>query len=64
MKDWDLEGTRLPVKLEMDSFALNYIRSFKLAGRSARIDVGGAYQKGRWEGLLEGAPASRPVPSS
>jgi hypothetical protein len=46
------------VKLEMDSFALNYIRSFKLAGRSARIDVGGAYQKGRWEGLLEGAPAS------
>jgi len=46
------------VELEMDSYALSYIRSFRVAGRSARIDVAGAYQKGRWEGLLEGAPAS------
>ena len=46
------------VELEMDSFALIYIRSFTLAGKSARIDVAGAYQKGRWAGLQEGAPAS------
>ena len=36
----------------------SYLRSFNLAGRTARFDVRLPYQQARWEGLLDGAPAS------
>jgi hypothetical protein len=42
---------------EMHSLAVKYIRSFELLGKSARIDLAGAYQVGTWEGTLNGAPA-------
>jgi len=43
--------------VELHTLALKYIRSFELLGRSARIDLAGAYQDGTWEGLLNGVPA-------
>ena len=44
--------------VELGSYAASYIRSFELLGKSARVDLSGAYMTGRWEGLLEGEPAS------
>lgn len=35
-----------------------YMRTFGLAGRSARLDVTLPYASGRWSGLLSGEPAS------
>jgi len=42
---------------EIHTVALKYIRTFELLGRSARVDLGGAYQDGTWKGKLDGAPA-------
>jgi hypothetical protein len=43
--------------VELHTLALKYIRTFELLGKSARIGLGGAYQDGTWEGLLDGVPA-------
>lgn len=45
------------VSLELQSFPLKYIRTFNLAGKSARIDWVQAYQDADWNGLLDGDPA-------
>jgi hypothetical protein len=45
------------VTVEVHTLPLKYIRSFELAGKSARIDWVQAYQDAEWKGLLEGAPA-------
>ena len=45
-------------EFDLHTFALKYIRTFELFGKSARFDLAQAYQSGRWEGLLDGAPAS------
>jgi hypothetical protein len=42
---------------EMHTVALKYIRTFQLLGRSARVDLGGAYQDGTWKGKLDGVAA-------
>ena len=44
--------------MEQDSWALKYIRTFKLFEKSARVDITQAYQEAYWEGLLDGARAS------
>jgi hypothetical protein len=46
------------VEMEMDSWALAYLRSFELFQKSARIQLIQGYQDGRWTGLLEGVPTS------
>ncbi len=46
------------VKMELDTVAGKYIRTFEVFKRSARIDITQAYQEGKWTGLLEGVPAS------
>ncbi len=42
---------------EMHTVALKYIRTFQLLGRSARVDLAGAYQDGTWKGKLDGVAA-------
>ncbi len=44
--------------VEMDTAIVGYVRSFALAGKSARIEVRQAWQSGRWDGLVNGVPAS------
>lgn len=44
------------VALEMHTFPLKYIRTFELAGKSARVDWVQAYQDGTWNGLVDGVP--------
>jgi hypothetical protein len=46
------------VKLEVDTYAVKYIRTFELLNRSARVDMTYAYQQATWTGLLDGQPAS------
>ena len=46
------------VEMKLDTVAVKYIQTFELLGKSARIDITQAYQKGRWSGLLGGAPAT------
>ena len=46
------------VEFDGDSLVLSYVRSFSLAGRSARFDAIVPWQNFHWEGLLEGEPAS------
>jgi len=46
------------VEMELQTWAGKYIRTFELFEKSARIDLTQGYQKGRWTGLLDGAPAS------
>ncbi len=46
------------VELKMHSLVAQYIRTFELFQKSARIDIAQAYQKGRWTGMLDGSPAS------
>jgi len=46
------------VKMERDTWAFKYIRTFDVFEKSARVDITQAYQEARWEGLLNGAPAS------
>jgi hypothetical protein len=43
--------------VELHTLGLKYIRTFEVLGRSARIDLAGAYQEGTWKGTLAGAPA-------
>jgi len=43
--------------VELHTVAMKYIRTFDVLGKSARIDVGGAYQDGTWKGTLDGLPA-------
>ena len=45
------------VSLELHTLPLKYIRTFELAGKSARIDLVQAYQDAEWNGLLDGVPA-------
>lgn len=45
-------------KLEMNTWLVKYIRTFELFQKSARIDFFQGFQDGRWNGLLNGAPAS------
>ncbi len=42
------------VTLDLNSLPLKYIRTFELAGKSARIDVLQAYQDAEWNGLVDG----------
>jgi hypothetical protein len=44
--------------VEVKTVLVSYLRAFDLAGMSARFDVRVPYQDSRWEGLLEGEPAS------
>lgn len=46
------------VEMELDTWALKYIHTFDLLGKSARIDVTQAYQEGYWKGILQGERAS------
>lgn len=46
------------VQMELHTWAGKYIRTFELFDKSARVDLKQAYQKGKWTGLLDGAPAS------
>jgi len=43
---------------EMSTLALAYSRTFKLFDKQARIDFIEAWHDGRWEGILDGEPAS------
>ena len=45
-------------KFELNTVVASYIRSFELIGTSARIEVRQAWQDGRWEGVVNGVPAS------
>ncbi len=45
------------VSLELHTLPFKYIRTFELAGKSARIDWVQAYQDAEWNGLLDGVPA-------
>lgn len=46
------------VKMNLDTWAMKYIHSFELLGKSARVDLTQGYQEGRWDGNLDGAPRS------
>jgi hypothetical protein len=46
------------VELKSQTWAAKYIRSFELFDKSARIDLTQGYQKGKWQGLLNGLPVS------
>jgi len=46
------------VEMEMHTWAVQYIRTFELFQKSARIDFTQAYQEGRWTGLIDGVPRS------
>jgi hypothetical protein len=41
-------------EFDMEAVGLVYMRSFSLAGRSARVDFTLPYRAGRWEGLVDG----------
>ena len=45
-------------EMEMHTLGIKYTRTFALFQKSARIDFTQAYQRGQWEGLLDGAFAS------
>jgi hypothetical protein len=45
------------VKMELQTWAGKYIRTFELFEKSARIDLTQGYQQGDWTGLLNGSPA-------
>lgn len=44
--------------VEIKTAVASYLHAFDLAGKSARFDVRVPYQDARWEGLLDGQPAS------
>lgn len=46
------------VDMELDTWALKYIRTFELFDKSSRIDITTGYQRGEWKGLLNGVSAS------
>ena len=43
---------------EIHTTAFSYVRALDVFGKSGRIDLMIPYSTGRWEGLLEGQPAS------
>jgi len=43
---------------ELHTWAAKYIRTFELFEKSARIGLVQAYQRGRWQGLVDGVPKS------
>ncbi len=43
-------------KFDMEAAGLVYVRSFSVAGKSARVDFSLPYRAGRWEGTLDGEP--------
>lgn len=45
-------------QFDLNTAALQYIRSFELFGKSARFDLVQTYQSGTWKGLLDGVPTS------
>jgi hypothetical protein len=45
-------------KMELHTWAARYIRTFELFEKSARIDLVQAYQRGRWQGSVDGVPKS------
>lgn len=49
------------VSLDAHTLATKYLRSFALLDRAARVELTVPLQTARWEGLLQGAPASREV---
>jgi hypothetical protein len=52
-------ATRLEnVEMKLYTVAGKYIRTFELFDKSARIDIGQAYQEGDWTGLVDGVQAS------
>lgn len=42
------------VEMTMQTWAIKYIHTFAVMDKSARIELGQAYQKGHWEGLVQG----------
>ena len=42
--------------MDLNSLPLKYIRTFELAGKSARVDLLQAYQDAEWNGLVDGVP--------
>jgi hypothetical protein len=44
--------------MDMDSWVGQYIRTFELFDKSARIDLTQAHLNAEWKGLLNGAPVS------
>ena len=46
----------MEVSSELHTLPLKYIRTFELAGKSARVDVLQAFVDGKWQGLLNGVP--------
>jgi len=45
-------------RLDYGVLGASFIRTFSLFGQYARVDVSLPYARGRWKGLLNGAPAS------
>ena len=45
-------------KMKMHTWGMKYTRTFELFQKSGRIDYAQAYQRGQWDGLLNGTPAS------
>ena len=45
-------------EMELQTWGVRYVRTFELLDKSARVDLIQPYQKGTWEGLLDGVPAS------
>jgi len=44
------------VQAELHAWVGKYIRTFEVAGKSARIDITQAYLEGHWQGLVNSAP--------
>jgi hypothetical protein len=44
--------------MEMHTWAVQYVRTFELFQKSARIDFTQGFQEGRWNGLVGGLPKS------
>jgi hypothetical protein len=45
-------------KMKMNTWAFQYVRTFELFRRSARVDFTQCFQQGRWKGLVSGVPQS------
>ncbi len=46
------------VTFDLYAMGMSYVHSFRLAGKTARIDVVAPYASGRWEGLVDGVYTS------
>jgi hypothetical protein len=46
------------VSADMHTTLLSYVRALDVWGKSGRVDIVVPYTVGRWEGILEGSPAS------